>query len=316
MHIDISRISVESLDILLNASGWLINVSEFQKAAAGILLPRSAEYSYTKETVKKASAITREISGVSLVVGEELSNQDIPEGSLAYYNISGLVRADYPWDWYFSSKRLARQLVLAEGNPNIAGHFLHISSGGGEAWYLDRLFSVLTSLEKPLYAHIEKLCASAAYYIGCAAQRITAETPNCTVGSIGVMCQFTNMRGLMDKLGIKDIQLYADGSDLKNKKILDAFYNDKPEEFIRKELNPIREQFVDAVRAARPALSKLTDDHPVLRGEDYRAEEALTVGLIDGIQTLEQSLRDAHRAGLAYLDSVRTRTQALNFLNL
>ena len=316
MHIDISRISVESLDILLNASGWLINVSEFQKAAAGILLPRSAEYSYTKETVKKASAITREISGVSLVVGEELSNQDIPEGSLAYYNISGLVRADYPWDWYFSSKRLARQLILAEGNTNIAGHFLHISSGGGEAWYLDRLFSVLISLEKPLYAHIEKLCASAAYYIGCAAQRITAETPNCTVGSIGVMCQFTNMQGLMDKLGIKDIQLYADGSDLKNKKILDAFYNDKPEEFIKKELNPLRDQFISAVRSARPALAALADDHPALRGEDYRSEEALTVGLIDGIQTFEQSLLDAHRAGLAYLDCVRTRTKALNFLNL
>ena len=92
-------------------------------------------------------------------------------------------------------------------------------------------------------------------------------------------------------------------------------YREKPEEFIRKELNPIREQFVDAVRAARPALSKLTDDHSVMRGEDYRAEEAVAVGLIDGIQTLEQSLRDAHRAGLAYLDLVRTRTQALNFFN-
>ncbi|ATS07473.1 hypothetical protein CS387_11250 [Porphyromonas gingivalis] len=81
-------------------------------------------------------------------------------------------------------------------------------------------------------------------------------------------------------------------------------------------MNPIRDQFISAVRSARPALAALADDHPVLRGEDYRAEEALTVGLIDGIQTLEQSLRDAHRAGLAYLDSVRTRTQALNFLNL
>lgn len=314
MIIDLSKISRESLDLVLNPSGWLIDVGEFHAALADIILSRSAEYSYSKDCIKHAEAIAARVNGISVVSGDSLS-QDIPEGSVAYYRVSGLVRSDYPYDWYFSSKRMVRDLLSAEGNPNIAAHFIHVSSGGGEAWYLDRLYETLISLEKPIFAHIEKICASAAYYIACTAQQVMAETPNCTVGSIGVMCQFTNLQGLFEKLGIKDVQLYASGSDLKNKKILDALYREKPEEFIRKELNPIREQFVDAVRSARPALSKLTDDHPVLRGEDYRAEEALTVGLIDGIQTLEQSLRDAHRAGLAYLDSVRTRTQALNFLN-
>lgn len=311
--LNLKEISKESLDLVFNPSGWLIDVSEFYKAVADIIIPRS-EYSYTEECKKKADAIAKEINGISLVSGTDLSSSDVPEGSLAYYRVAGLVRADYPWDWYFSSKRMEKELRSAEANPNIAAHFIHISSGGGEAWYLDRLFATLSSLDKPIFAHVEKVCASAAYYIGCTAQRITVETPNCTIGSIGVMCQFTNMKGLFEKLGIKDVQLYADGSDLKNKKILDALYNEKPDEFIKKELNPLRNQFVDAVRSARPSLAELKDDHPALRGEDYRAEEALQVGLVDEILSLEDALSQAHKGGQEYLNTISARNKALTFL--
>lgn len=315
MLIDLTKISKESLDLVLNPLGWLINVGEFHSALADILLPKSADYSYVNECAKKAEELSKNIQGVSVVSGGSLGSPDIPEGSVAYHRVFGLVRADYPYDYYFSSKTMAKNLAIADNNPNIGAHFIHLSSGGGEAWYLDRLFSALTEMEKPVFAHVEKVCASAAYYIGCTAQKIAAETPNCTIGSIGVMCQFTNWRGLMEKLGIKDVQLYAEGSDLKNKKILDALYNEKPEEFIKTELNPIRDQFVGAVRAARPSLADLDDDHPAMRGEDYRAEEALSVGLIDAIQPFEQTLLEAHRAGLDYIESVNTRTTALNLYN-
>ncbi|WP_373775726.1 MULTISPECIES: S49 family peptidase [Bacteroidales] len=311
--INLKEISKESLDLVLNPSNWLIDVGEFYKAVADIIIPRS-DYSYSEECEKKSKTICQEISGISLVSGTDLSSSDVPEGSLAYYRVSGLVRADYPWDWYFSSKRMVKELLSAESNPNISAHFIHLSSGGGEAWYLDRLFETLMSLDKPVFAHVEKVCASAAYYIGCTAQKISVETPNCTIGSIGVMCQFTNMAGLFEKLGIKDVQLYADGSDLKNKKIMDALYNGNPDEFIKKELNPIRDQFVSAVRSARPALATMKDDHPAMRGEDYRAEEALQVGLVDSIETLEEALSHAYREGLAYLNTITTRQTALTFL--
>ena len=119
------------------------------------------------------------IKGITLSV--DFGSDDLPSGSLAYHRIKGLITSDSSW-YYFSSKQFEKDLLLSESNPNIHAHFVHITSGGGEAWYLDRLSETIAGLGKPFYVLIEKRCASAAYYIGCHGCKVKALTQNDLVG--------------------------------------------------------------------------------------------------------------------------------------
>lgn len=307
--INLKHIKPEQLNLITNPAAWLINQEGYLQAVAEILIGSDESYTDKVAAAFKALPLT---AGVSLINSDDLDRTEIPDDSIAYYRIDGVIRSQSRWS--FGSKTFVNQLMQAENSPSIAAHFLHISSGGGEAWYMDRVFSVMQDLQKPVYAHIEKVCASAAYYIACSADKVYAETPNCVIGSIGVMCSFTNMRGLFERFGIKDIELYADNSDLKNKRITDALYNDKPEELIKKDLNPIRDQFASAVKSARTSLATLDDTHPVMRGEDYRASEALTIGLIDGIQSIATTLSEVAAQVVELKNTMKTRAQAIKYL--
>lgn len=230
----------------------------------------------------------------------DFSSNDIEPGTLAYHRIKGLITAD-SW-WYFSSKQFEQDLLQAEDNPNITCHFLHISSGGGEAWYLDRLSETMRALSKPIYCFVEKLCGSAAYYIGSHGAILKALTQNDIIGCIGSMIGFWDIDPYFESLGFKKIEEYARISDLKNKK-----YNNlkegKPQQYIDEELEPLAEQFRTEVRASRPTLASLELDHPALRGETFDATHAIDAGLIDGIVTFNEALAEAHELGQKWCES-------------
>lgn len=224
----------------------------------------------------------------------DFSSNDIEPGTLAYHRIKGLITADSCW--YFSSKQFQQDLLQAEENPSITCHFLHISSGGGEAWYLDRLSETMRNLSKPVYSFAEKVCGSAAYYIGCHGVVMKSLTQNDIIGCIGSMIGFWDIDPYFEALGFKKIEEYAHISDLKNVKFNNV-KKGKPEQFIAEELDPLAEQFREEVRSSRSALMALDLDHPALRGETFDATHATEVGLIDGLATLDEALAEAHALG-------------------
>ena len=80
---------------------------------------------------------------------DDFTSQEIPDKSIAYHRIFGMITA--ACQWRFSSKQLEQDLINADNNPLITCHFLHINSGGGEAWYLDRLDTTFSTLKKTNY---------------------------------------------------------------------------------------------------------------------------------------------------------------------
>ena len=72
--------------------------------------------------------------------------------------------------------------------------------------------------KKPVYAVVEESCASAAYYIAAAADRIFVDKAS-IVGSIGVLMDGFGFTGLMDKLGVERRLMTAG----ENKGFLDPF---------------------------------------------------------------------------------------------
>nr|WP_321409309.1 S49 family peptidase [uncultured Carboxylicivirga sp.] len=263
-----------------------------------------------------ACAASERIARTSqLNVTTQFSDNSIEANSLAFHFIEGTIWADYdPWGWYFSTKQFRDDLLAADANDRIIGHFVYVNSGGGEAWYLDVAAQAMKELTKPVYVYIEKRCASAAYYLSAYADKIIAATPNETIGSIGTMVSFWDMVPYYQTLGFKYHEHYSKLSDLKNKKFNDLL-NGKPEQYIKEELDPLAEQFRSAVRDARPALAKLEIEHPAFRGETFSTLRAIEIGLIDDQMLLEEAVLELHRVALDRSDTSGAVSNALRLIS-
>ena len=88
--------------------------------------------------------------------------------------------------------------------PTVKGVILAVDSPGGTTAGGEAIFDAVRQLaaEKPVVAQVGTLAASAGYMIASASDHIVARKSS-IVGSIGVLVQFPDVTGLMDKLGIK-----------------------------------------------------------------------------------------------------------------
>jgi len=86
----------------------------------------------------------------------------------------------------------------------VRGVILAIDSPGGTTAGGEAIFNAVRRLaaEKPVTAQVGTLAASAGYMIASASDHIVARQSS-IVGSIGVLIQFPDFTGLMDKIGIK-----------------------------------------------------------------------------------------------------------------
>lgn len=245
----------------------------------------------------------------------EFVNNQLEDNTIAFHFVDGPIFADYdPWGWYFSSKQFRDDLLAAEANDNIIGHFVYCNTGGGEAWFLDQVHKTEMELTKPIYYFIEKRCASAGYYLASAATKIIACTPNETIGSIGTMVSFWDMVPYYESLGFKWHEEYSNLSDLKNKKFNDLL-NGKSEKYKEEELDPLAQQFRAAVRSSRSSLAKLDEDHPAFRGETFSTLRAIETGLIDAQMTMEEALAELYQVALTQADTNNTVTQSLKLIS-
>lgn len=99
---------------------------------------------------------------------------------------------------------LVEQLENIRKSPAAKGLILEINSPGGTTTGGEQLFDEVrrVAADKPVVAEITGLGASAAYMVAAAADHIVARKTS-IVGSIGVLVEFPNVTGLMDKVGVK-----------------------------------------------------------------------------------------------------------------
>lgn len=89
-------------------------------------------------------------------------------------------------------------------SETVKGVILAIDSPGGTTAGGEAIFEAVRKLaaEKPVVAQVGTLAASAGYMIASASDHIVARKSS-IVGSIGVLVQFPDVTGLMDKVGVK-----------------------------------------------------------------------------------------------------------------
>jgi protease-4 len=145
--------------------------------------------------------------------------------------------------------------------------------------------------KKPVYAVVEESCASAAYYIAAAADRIFVDKAS-IVGSIGVLMDGFGFTGLMDKLGVERRLMTAG----ENKGFLDPFspQTEKHRVVAQGMLDQVHRQFIDVVKAGRG--KRLKDSPELFSGLFWTGQQAVELGLADQLGNLDFVAREIVKA--------------------
>ena len=171
---------------------------------------------------------------------------------------------------------------------------LRINSPGGSPVQSAYVFREILRLrekhpEKPVYAVIVDVGASGAYYIAAAADHIYADQAS-IVGSIGVIMAGFGFTDAIDKLGVERRVMTAGD----NKALMDPFapLEADQQKHVQNMLDDIHRQFSDAVRQGRGERLVEGRDKEIFSGLFWTGEQALALGLVDGLGSPGQVSRD------------------------
>ncbi|MCK9818015.1 S49 family peptidase [Pseudomonas chlororaphis] len=193
-----------------------------------------------------------------------------------------------------SADNIVGSLRTAFEDPKVKAVVLRINSPGGspvQSGYVYDEIRRLRALHKDtkVYAVISDLGASGAYYIASAADEIYADKAS-LVGSIGVTAAGYGFVGTMEKLGVER-RTYTSGE---HKSFLDPFQPQKAEEtqFWQGVLDTTHRQFIASVKQGRGDRLKDKDHPELFSGLVWSGEQALQLGLIDGLGSASSVARD------------------------
>ncbi len=174
-----------------------------------------------------------------------------------------------------------------EGESGMKAVVVRIDSPGGAVAPSQEIYDELRKLaeSKVVVCSMGNVAASGGFYVAMACDKIVAE-PGTLTGSIGVLSQFPNFKGLADKLQVKM-------ETVKSGKLKDAgnpFRDMTPEDraYWQSLVDEVHQQFVGAVVDARgldeAEVKKLAD------GRVLTGEQAQKLGLVDAIGNLHDAV--------------------------
>ena len=255
-------------------------------ALAGDVLANPMRQTIPIEQREAEYAIPHSAAGTYYIseYGEANPPENAPKGSIAIIGMSGAV-TKYDQSSYGPAGTITKNNLIqrALANPNVSALILMVDSPGGEAGAGERIAQTIRASEKPVYALVDGLAASAMYEIVAAVDKIFAVSEHSMAGSIGTFITIADYSQYFERIGIKVQELYAEESTEKNAEVREALKG-KPEK-LQAFVNAVNETFLTNVRNDRG--NRIVDD-AAYSGKIYRAKDAISAGLIDGIATLDQ----------------------------
>lgn len=234
--------------------------------------------------------------------GQQTDGQSEPEeGQVIVLPVKGTM-LKYGTLCTYGTDEIAHYVKHFAAKKEVAGIVLDIDSGGGAVSAVPPLLEAIQFTQennKPIVAHCDTSC-SAAYWTASATDQIFANnTISSVFGSIGVMLSYLDMVPYYEKQGAKYHEVYAENSSDKNSAFQKLIKGDY-EQIITEDLNPLAEQFQEAVKANRDGKLKI-DHKGILTGATFPANTAKEIGLIDQMGTLTQAINYVHANAWASL---------------
>lgn len=196
-----------------------------------------------------------------------------------------IVKYDEIWFGLLGSKTYINILKNLAADSSVLGVVLDIDSGGGQVYGTPELHDALINFPKPIVTYTDGYLCSAAYYIGNGTNYIVANKRADAIGSIGALANWLDFTGIFEKLGAKSYLMYATESEEKNAESRAIIEKGDTKPYIKNILDPIVTTFQEDMKAARPQL-----DEKVFKGNTWGANDALELGLIDEIGTIETAI--------------------------
>lgn len=184
--------------------------------------------------------------------------------------------------------KISSDFRMAVEDEEVRGIVLDIDSPGGTLGGAEGLADLIFGArgEKPIVAFANGMMASAAYWIGSAADVVIAES-TAIIGSIGVLMIHTDYSELEKKAGIKTTYLSA--GSYKALGNSSQPLSDKAKDYFQSQLDYIYSIFVETVARNRDVevdrvLTKMAD------GKTFIGQQAKDAGLVDEVGGLDVAL--------------------------
>lgn len=238
---------------------------------------------------KNMGGIFSYLEGMTEVTG----NLDFPEGKfVGIVRVEGTIGPSQSSSVFQSAEGYDHNFTMnyieqLMGSADNAGILLYVDSPGGTVYEADELYLKLMEYKeetgRPVVAYFASEACSGGYYISMAADKIYANRNNWT-GSIGVIISMVNYKDLLDKWGIKKIDI-ASG---KNKAMGSAGgeLTEEQRAILQGLVDEAYEQFVGIVAEGRNlSVDKVKE---LADGRIYSAKQAYENKLIDQVGTYEE----------------------------
>jgi protease-4 len=189
------------------------------------------------------------------------------------------------------------RLRIAEKDKNIKAVILKVDSPGGTVLASDEIFKEITAFKKktgkPVISLMGSVAASGGYYISMACDRIVAHKATIT-GSIGVIMQFLNYKGLSDKYGLRWESITPENARLKDIGSPSKEMSEEERQVFKAMVEEMYTLFLDRVKSGRKNLSEekileLADGRP------YTGSQAAELGLVDLLGDLDTAIEEARK---------------------
>lgn len=215
--------------------------------------------------------------------------------NIALISIEGIITKKPDIMAFLMGGNAPSQLIALAFEEALKAHSIHsimllIDSPGGTVDGTQELATTIAAGrgKKNIIAHTDGMMASAAYWIGAAADRVYISGDTTQVGSIGVVAAHLDVSRLLENIGIKITEIYSG----KYKRIASAYepLSQEGRQTIQDEVDYIYSVFVNDVAKYR-GLS--VDKHETwANGRIFTGKQAVKAGLVDGVKPIGRLMKD------------------------
>jgi len=230
-----------------------------------------------------------ELEEVEVQPGEGFSSDRVAiievEGMLVNARVGGLLQAtENPLS------RFSQQLDKAAKDRRVKAVVLRINSPGGTVTCSETMYRLVGRFKektrKPVVAAAQEVAASGGYMVALASDRIVA-TPTSVVGSIGVIFQTFHVEQTLGFIGVK-VETIKSG-ELKDMGSPFRAMSERDRKVIEDMVGGYYARFVATLRERR-GISDEATLKTATDGRVFTGEQALALGLVDQLGTLEETI--------------------------
>jgi len=213
----------------------------------------------------------------------------ITENKVAVISLNGPIQSESSGFLFggsvISPQFVRNQLEKAKNDVAVKAIVLQIESPGGSVAACQEILNEIERVEKPIVVSFGTVAASGGYYISTKADKIVA-LPGTLTGSIGVISEMPNLKGLYQKLGI-EMEVFIAG---KHKDMYAGLRELTPEEkvLMQEMTDQLYDQFVQVVVNGRGMSEEKVRD--LATGQLYTGVQAKELGLVDELGGLNKAI--------------------------